>query len=327
MSCLRPCVPVTRADVCCVPAGMCTALTRLPCCPQELSGGVWEPGSFHVLTSLLRLRRLSLGPTSHLPACLPQLSGLSELAMREAGKAMLPEAACAAVDAALHQLTQVQPWKRLVLSWLPTGWAAHLQGCICAGKPAGMLPRCKEQQQHQQQRCCMRLTHPPAANPLRSPQLTSLCIDDAPDRCGPFAALAALNRLQRCCLGNAERGFRQQQDPPLQLPTGPWAGSLRSLGAGWDVLPHSSQLLSAATQLTELAVTGGSLEAPLCPQFWRWAETHRSLQRLQIDVWGSLPAWMVQYMLGLKDARPGLDIQVEQAFDDGMFSEQWRVWV
>ncbi len=90
-------------------------------------------------------------------------------------------------------------------------------------------------------------------------QLTSLCIDDEPERCRAPAALVGLSRLQRCCLGSPYIAGNLEA-LPTPLPLGPWAASLRSLGATLDVLQHSAEMLSAATQLSRLAIMGSSFQ-------------------------------------------------------------------
>ncbi len=65
-----------------------------------------------MLTCLGSLACLSLGHTEHLPACLPQLTGLHELALESGGVVMEDDAFQAAVDAALQQLTGVSAWRR-----------------------------------------------------------------------------------------------------------------------------------------------------------------------------------------------------------------------
>ncbi len=74
---------------------------------QELELLRCQPAEYAVLTSLGRLARLWLADTEHLPACLPQLTGLQELILRTAGHRMDTAAFQAAVDAALQQLTNV----------------------------------------------------------------------------------------------------------------------------------------------------------------------------------------------------------------------------
>ncbi len=71
------------------------------CCP---------PDGYAVLTQLCRLARLWLRYSNHLPACLPQLTGLQELMLDESGGAMQLAEAQAAVDAVLQQLTGVRTW-------------------------------------------------------------------------------------------------------------------------------------------------------------------------------------------------------------------------
>ena len=138
-------------------------------------------------------------------------------------------------------------------------------------------------------------------------QLTSLCIWDMLGRCEPPAALAGLSRLQRCCLGPAED--LGALPPQAQLPAGPWAGSLRVLGANSDVLQRSMALLSAATQLQHLAVTGGTY-TQLGGNFWEWAGSHPSLLHLELHVVQSsdVPGHILHSALALNAARPSLHV-------------------
>ena len=96
---------------------------------------------------------------------------------------------------------------------------------------------------------------------------------------------------------------------------GPWAASLRQLGAPYSVLRASGELLAAAGQLEHLCILGGSLvvesnaEARAASQgFWRWCTAHPPLRQLQIDL---QPATAVSSSLldGLLGARPALQVQ------------------
>ena len=215
------------------------------------------PGGFAVLTSLGRLARLALKDNSHTPACLPQLTSLEELCLDEAS--LDPGEAVAALNEALQHLTAVSMCG-LVLQH-PCCWGAALLRCC----PPGMLHNPPHTPSYP---CCL--------------QLTSLCIIDDPERCQPPATISGLSRLQRCCLGSAKFDPAELSAQLAPLPPGPWAASLRELGASMDVLPHSLAMLSAATQLTRLAVTGGSYEHS--DALWEWARSHPTLQQLQLDI-------------------------------------------
>ncbi len=151
---------------------------------------------------------------------------------------------------------------------------------------------------------------PKLPSPTTYVQLTSLCILDEPALCEPPAALAGLRRLQRCCLGTAKYLAQQQRQQQRQpLPAGPWAGSLRVLGASSDVLPRSAALLSAATQLRHLAVTGGSY-TQLGRDLWEWASRHPSLQHLELhgEDTSEVPMHIVHNALALKEVRSSLKV-------------------
>lgn len=65
-----------------------------------------------MLASLSRLVRLSLESIDYLPACLPQLTWLSELKLYETAQAADAAAARAAIDEALQPLTGVSGSRR-----------------------------------------------------------------------------------------------------------------------------------------------------------------------------------------------------------------------
>jgi len=142
-------------------------------------------------------------------------------------------------------------------------------------------------------------------------QLTSLCMDDDLERCQPLPGLAGLARLQRCCLSSAWWA-KNSEAPAMPLPPGPWAASLRSLGAPVDVLALSTEVLSAATQLTCLAVLGGKFQEDVPEAFWAGAHEHPSLRRLQIDVPAELkiPAATLQAICNLACEWPELKVKV-----------------
>ncbi len=137
-------------------------------------------------------------------------------------------------------------------------------------------------------------------------QLTSLSIFNPLERCQPPAALAGLSSLQRCILEySTHEGVL-----PTPLPPGPWAASLRSLGASLDVLARSTGLLSEATQLTRLALTHTSMENHGQEAFWEWAGSHPSLRRLQIEAGeeADLSDATLHAIGSLAHQRPELDV-------------------
>jgi len=152
-------------------------------------------------------------------------------------------------------------------------------------------------------------------------QLTSLCALDQPWRCQPSAALAGLSHLQRCCLGSVGYELMDPETTAAPLPPGPWAAGLRSLGASLDVLSRSTAVLSAATQLTRLALTGGSLTCAEQQTFWEWAGRHPPLQQLLIEVDEGLdvPAAAVHAMSCLAHGRPALQVTTGLAGDTDLF--------
>ena len=68
-------------------------------------------------------------------------------------------------------------------------------------------------------------------------------------------------------------------------------------------------VLSAATQLQHMAVTGGSY-AQLGGNFWEWAGSHPSLQHLELHVSQSsdVPGQILHSALALNAARPSLHV-------------------
>lgn len=76
-------------------------------CLQVLSTTDCAPGGFEVLTSLGRLAHLALVGGRHLPTCLPQLAGLVELKLEDAGGGMELDEFLLAVDTGLRQLSGV----------------------------------------------------------------------------------------------------------------------------------------------------------------------------------------------------------------------------
>lgn len=125
----------------------------------------------------------------------------------------------------------------------------------------------------------------------------------------PPPSIAGLARLQRACFSRS----CETDCPPGALPTGPWASSLQQLGATYETLLLSSQLLAAATRLEELAVLGGDLTAApsdASKRFWRWCAEHPALQQLQVelDARELASAAFTAAEHGLRDARPALRV-------------------
>ena len=112
--------------------------------------------------------------------------------------------------------------------------------------------------------------------------------------------------------------------PAAPLPPGPWAASLRSLGASLDVLAHSTGVLSAATQLTRLALTGNSLQSDAEEAFWEWVGSHPSLRQLQIDVGGyDVASAMLHTVISLARKRPQLEITSAMVGECGQFHREF----
>lgn len=160
---------------------------------------------------------------------------------------------------------------------------------------------------------------------LRCPQLTSLCILDELYRCQPPASLAGLSRLQRLCLGGACYPPGEQLGPPVSLPAGPWAASLRCLGASLDVLAQSLEVMQEATQLTRLVVTGSSFTRQDQDAFWEWAGSHPSLRQLQVEVRDDvdLPGGTLHAICSLGWSRPELRVTTELWGEDEMLCEEF----
>jgi len=155
-------------------------------------------------------------------------------------------------------------------------------------------------------------------------QLTSLCIVDDLPRCHTPLALVGLSRLQRCCLCGVDYGA-ELEAPLSPLPPGPWAASLRSLGAGLDVLARSTEVLATATQLTRLALAGNSLYSKDQAAFWEWAGSHPSLRRLQIEVdeYTDLSGPTLHAICSLARERPQLEVATEMAEGGTTFDKEF----
>lgn len=122
------------------------------------------------------------------------------------------------------------------------------------------------------------------------------------------ASIAGLGRLQRACFWRGEEA--PAPVPPAALPMGPWAGSLRELGAPYDTLVLSGDLLTAAGRLETLTVMRGDLmaaDSDASARFWWWCATHPPLQVLIVDL-GNSPVGgaFVVALNQLRNARPAL---------------------
>lgn len=157
-------------------------------------------------------------------------------------------------------------------------------------------------------------------------QLTSLGILDASAFSQPPAALARLTRLQRLCLGSARYDAVEEGESFRPLPPGPWVTGLRCLGASLDVLQRSTDVLSAATQLTRLAVTGGTFEEHSAA-FWGWARTHPSLGQLQVDISRDVdwPSTTVHAMCSLAEERPAMKVSTRMAGEGRTFDSEFEL--
>lgn len=139
-------------------------------------------------------------------------------------------------------------------------------------------------------------------------QLTSLCILDVP---GALRAVCWPGRAHppaALLLGHCR--------VPCAAAAAAAAAAVRAVGwrpagvkASWDVLQRSPEVLSAATQLQHLAVTGGSYRRWVS-EFWKWAGSHPSLQRLELHVKraSDVPGHIMRDALSLKEARPHLKL-------------------
>lgn len=155
-------------------------------------------------------------------------------------------------------------------------------------------------------------------------QLTSLAIIGTV--CSTPCAVAGLSRLQHCCLAApcAAAGAAaddEETHPPDEsascldgLPKGPWAASLRALGAEFPSLLRSQALLQAAGgQLETLCCVGAMPLASRAQQeaFWRWAAAAPRLRRIKFDLSSieHIGGMVRSAVLALQQARPDLQIQ------------------
>lgn len=152
----------------------------------------------------------------------------------------------------------------------------------------------------------------------------------------PPPSLASLSRRQRFCITDAEwppSWYEDEYPPAAALPAGPWAASLRKLGAPYRALWHSGPLLAAAGQLEQLGVLeGGFSDAPndASERFWRWCAAHPPLRQLHIEM--QFPdcekregdprvVWIPRAVHGLQRVRPAL--RVEWHSDTASFSDSF----
>lgn len=289
---------------------------------QVLHAVQCEPGGYAPLASLSRLAALQLQEAYHLPGCLSQLTSLTELCLRKASNVMTAAAARAAVDGALRHLTRVSVHSRQaggLVCWVRGRFVQFaFAKALLVTAPLPTFPFWGMTGRHLAtfRFCCL--------------QLTSLCIVAAPAHCYPLPALAALSSLQRCCLGGSHAFVADQQLPSVGLPLGSWLAGLRELGACLDVLQHSVAALSAATQLTRLAVLGGSFKGAAQDDFWEWASEHPPLQQLQIDLqWEDdlVPCAAVHNVCLLARQRPALDVITVPAEDGDTFDADFAMFV
>lgn len=121
-------------------------------------------------------------------------------------------------------------------------------------------------------------------------------------------AVSGLSRLQRAFF----EGTADAHGNVPALPAGPWASSLRQLGASYDVLAASGGMLAAATQLQELHLMGGNFTDP---QHAFWAECVPHLPMLRLlhfysDMGEFLANSHILFQLAdLARGRPELDMQ------------------
>lgn len=126
----------------------------------------------------------------------------------------------------------------------------------------------------------------------------------------PPPSVAGLAGLRRACFAGNEF---ESDDEPSSLPDGPWAASLRTLGASYALLQHSGRLLAAAHGLEQLGVLGcstaegGQQEEGGC---WERVAALPQLQLLQVDalVDEQVPAALLAAVSALQGARPGLRV-------------------
>lgn len=140
----------------------------------------------------------------------------------------------------------------------------------------------------------------------------------------PPPSVAGLRRLQRACFLIGEEVIA------AALPTGPWADSLRQLGAPFNVLLLSGELLAAAGQLERLGVLGGDLAAApdaASERLWCWCAAHPPLRQLHIELerLEPIPPSILAVVARLTRAQPALLVECHHGprapFSDAFYHE------
>lgn len=126
------------------------------------------------------------------------------------------------------------------------------------------------------------------------------------------SSVAGLARL-RCAHFTWWVDFSEAPAPPA-LPVGPWAGCLQQLGAPYQSLLLSDQLLAAAGRLEQLTVYDTGCEAApdgAKDRFWRWCGSHPPLRHLRAedDSKGGEPALFGADVEELGRTRPALLVE------------------
>ena len=161
-------------------------------------------------------------------------------------------------------------------------------------------------------------------------QLTSLALDFRYCTRVP-AAVAGLQRPQRCTLYMNPRAEDALPAPERRLAGGPWLGSLRWLGLCWAAALENIDVLAAAQRLEYLCLLD-ALDAkvmiadPAFPcRFWDWAATHQPLRCLAFEHTaddGPAPLHMFDAVLDLAVRRPGLLVRRTGRGDACCFCEE-----
>ena len=93
------------------------------------------------------------------------------------------------------------------------------------------------------------------------------------------------------------------------------------------MLALSTGVLSAATQLSRLAVARSSLNDIEQEAFWEWAGSHPSLQHLQIEVGAqvTVPGATVQTLTMLAQELPQLEVAIVKAGEGDLFHQEFAI--